>query len=118
MAENEIGDERKEVNVSMESGAGPKSPWNRPVDKGADAPVMGAASWPALSDTQRPKNIEAASKPQMATSEGTNSGGQQLISANDQVIQYISFVDDARSALLVPMFRLVMDSQECELLIL
>lgn len=84
MAENESGDERKEVNVSMESDAGPKSPWNRPVDKGADAPVMGAASWPALSVTQRPKNVEAASKPQMAASEGTNSGGQQLISANDQ----------------------------------
>lgn len=84
MAENESGDERKEVNVSMESDAGPKSPWNRPVDKGADAPVMGAASWPALSVTQRPKNVEAASKPQMEASEGTNSGGQQLISANDQ----------------------------------
>ncbi|KAK9280617.1 hypothetical protein L1049_014312 [Liquidambar formosana] len=53
MAENE--DDQKEV----------KSPWKRPVDgKAADAPVMGADSWPALSDAQRPKNSDSAVKPQ------------------------------------------------------
>lgn len=81
MAENESADDRKEVNGSgTESGGGPKSPWKRPVDKGADTPVMGAASWPALSDTQRPKNLEADSK----FCEGTNSEVQQPTYASEQ----------------------------------
>ncbi|KAA8550052.1 hypothetical protein F0562_001736 [Nyssa sinensis] len=57
MAENEGGDDQKEV-------SGPKSPWKTPplvVDgKAVDAPVMGADSWPALSDAQRTKNSNAA----------------------------------------------------------
>lgn len=52
MAEYEAGDDQKEM-------SGPKSPWKRPVvvveGNGGDAPVMGAESWPALSDAQRPK---------------------------------------------------------------
>ncbi|XP_057441492.1 la-related protein 1A isoform X1 [Lotus japonicus] len=63
-AENEIGGEdHKEFSA-------PKSPWKTPavVDgRGADVPVMmGTESWPALSDAQKPKNVEtaaAAAKP-------------------------------------------------------
>lgn len=58
MAENEAGDDRKDLN------GGPKSPWKTPVQLDAktasDTPVMGAESWPALADAQRPKNPEAA----------------------------------------------------------
>lgn len=59
MAENEGGDDQKEMTVS-----GPKSPWKKPVV--TDAPVMGAAdSWPALGDVQqhRPKNADSSAKP-------------------------------------------------------
>ncbi|XP_020234034.1 la-related protein 1A [Cajanus cajan] len=55
-AENEIGEDQKEIGV-------PKSPWKTPnVDgKGGDVPVMmGTESWPALSDAQKPKNVETA----------------------------------------------------------
>ncbi|KDP46005.1 hypothetical protein JCGZ_14912 [Jatropha curcas] len=58
MAECEGGDDQKEVNN------GPKSPWKTPVV--ADAPVMGAESWPALADAQhqqRSKTSDAATKP-------------------------------------------------------
>lgn len=63
MAENETGDDRKDLN------GGPKSPWKTPAQLDAkaavDAPVMGAESWPALADAQRPpKNPDvAAAKP-------------------------------------------------------
>ncbi|GAB2275042.1 hypothetical protein Dimus_009810 [Dionaea muscipula] len=53
-------DDRKEA---AEGGAGPRSPWKKPVDKGTDAPVMGAESWPALADAQRHKNSEVTAKP-------------------------------------------------------
>lgn len=54
MAENEGGgNNQREIN-------GPKSPWKRPLDGKdvADAPVMGAESWPALSDAQRMKHSD------------------------------------------------------------
>lgn len=61
MAENETGDDRKDFN------GGPKSPWKTPsqldAKSAADTPVMGAESWPALADAQRPKNPDAAAKP-------------------------------------------------------
>ncbi|KAA8544479.1 hypothetical protein F0562_022481 [Nyssa sinensis] len=57
MAENESGDDQKEV-------SGPKSPWKTPTivvgGKAADPPLMGADSWPALSDAQRLKISDAA----------------------------------------------------------
>ncbi|XP_027329145.1 la-related protein 1A isoform X2 [Abrus precatorius] len=63
-AENEIGEDQKEVSA-------PKSPWKTPtVDgNGGDVSVMmGTESWPALSDAQRPKCLEtvAATKPEDA----------------------------------------------------
>ncbi|KAF3455221.1 hypothetical protein FNV43_RR05669 [Rhamnella rubrinervis] len=59
MAENETGDDRRDLN------GGPKSPWKTPAQLDAkaavDTPVMGADSWPALADAQRPpKNPDAA----------------------------------------------------------
>ncbi|GMG98836.1 hypothetical protein Nepgr_000676 [Nepenthes gracilis] len=60
MAENRTLNDQKEVTGA---GIGPKSPWKRPADKGTDAPVMGAESWPPLSDSQRPKNSEVNAKP-------------------------------------------------------
>ncbi|PSR86750.1 La-related protein like [Actinidia chinensis var. chinensis] len=69
VAENEgSGDEQREA-------SGPRSPWKTPAvadTKAAapDAPVMGADSWPALSDVQqRPKNSDTTvpkQPPQMA----------------------------------------------------
>ncbi|XP_038720328.1 la-related protein 1A-like isoform X1 [Tripterygium wilfordii] len=58
MAGNESGDDHKEVS------GGPKSPWKTPDANSADAPVMGAESWPALSDAQqtRPKNSNPAAE--------------------------------------------------------
>nr|DAD43170.1 TPA_asm: hypothetical protein HUJ06_001400 [Nelumbo nucifera] len=48
-------DDQKEQN-------GLKSPWKKPVEgKGAEAPVMGAKSWPALAEAL-PKNSDAAVK--------------------------------------------------------
>lgn len=61
MAENEAGGEDPK-----ELSCGHKSPWKRPLGgdaKGGDGPVMGAESWPALSDAQRPKNPGPAAKP-------------------------------------------------------
>lgn len=61
MAENEAGGEDPK-----ELSGGHKSPWKRPLGgdaKGGDGPVMGAESWPALSDAQRPKNPGPAAKP-------------------------------------------------------
>ncbi|TKY57085.1 La-related protein 1A [Spatholobus suberectus] len=55
-AENEIGEDQKEIGA-------PKSPWKTPTldGKGGDVSVMmGTESWPALSDAQRPKNLETA----------------------------------------------------------
>ncbi|KAL2316929.1 hypothetical protein Fmac_030805 [Flemingia macrophylla] len=55
-AENEIGEDQKEIGV-------PKSPWKTPNadGKGGDVSVMmGTESWPALSDAQKPKNVETA----------------------------------------------------------
>ena len=58
VAESEgSGDEQREA-------SGPRSPWKTPAVADAkaatpDAPVMGADSWPALSDVQqRPKNSD------------------------------------------------------------
>ena len=63
IAENEIEDQKE--------ASAPKSPWKTPVTdgNGTDVPVvMGKESWPPLSDAQRPKNSETASKPEdMAT---------------------------------------------------
>lgn len=77
MEENESVNDRKEVNGSVSSNGnnGPKSPWKRPVDKGADNPLMGAeASWPPLADAQRSKNSDAPLK--LHVSETGNSGAQ------------------------------------------
>ncbi|XP_038900553.1 la-related protein 1A [Benincasa hispida] len=55
MVDTEVTDDNKDTN-------GRKSPWKTPaaVDgKDTDAPVMGADSWPALADAQRPKNLDA-----------------------------------------------------------
>ncbi|XP_043691969.1 la-related protein 1A-like [Telopea speciosissima] len=50
------GDDQEQQN-------GVKSPWKKPADvKGAEAPVMGAKSWPALAEA-RPKNADASPKP-------------------------------------------------------
>ncbi|KAF2324140.1 hypothetical protein GH714_008062 [Hevea brasiliensis] len=71
MAESEGGDDQKEVN------SGPKSPWKTPVV--ADAPVMGAESWPALADAhhqQRSKSIDSATKPTSVPSPTQGSVGQ------------------------------------------
>ncbi|KAJ7964887.1 La-related protein 1A [Quillaja saponaria] len=60
MAANEVAEDQKEVGA-------PKSPWKTPVNdgKGADVSVMmGAESWPALTDAQRPKNPDAPGKPE------------------------------------------------------
>lgn len=68
VAENEAGDDGRDLN------GGPKSPWKTPVDAkaaaaAADAPVMGADSWPALADAQRPKsNPDASKSPPLAAS--------------------------------------------------
>lgn len=59
MAENDNGDDQKEL-------AGQRSPWKTPVAEtsSADAPVMGAESWPALGDAPpRPKGTDSAVKP-------------------------------------------------------
>lgn len=56
VAENEAGDDGRDLN------GGPKSPWKTPaaldakVAGAVDGPVMGAESWPALADAQRPKS--------------------------------------------------------------
>ncbi|PON74068.1 Transcriptional repressor poly-beta-hydroxybutyrate-responsive [Parasponia andersonii] len=64
VAENEGGDDGRELN------GGPKSPWKTPAAAAidaktpSDAPVMGADSWPALADAQRPKsNPDLAKQP-------------------------------------------------------
>lgn len=63
MAENEAGDDQRDLNGN---GGAPKSPWKTPftVDAKAaeDAPVMGAESWPALAEAHIPKNSDAAAK--------------------------------------------------------
>ncbi|GAB4825369.1 hypothetical protein Ancab_008240 [Ancistrocladus abbreviatus] len=60
MAESGTVDDQKEV---ASGGPGPKSPWKRPVLKASvNASVMGAEAWPALSDAQRPNNLEVAGK--------------------------------------------------------
>jgi len=67
IAENEIGEDQKEIGA-------PKSPWKTPtVDgKGGDVSVMmGTESWPRLSDAQRPpKNLETAAAAASVTSAG------------------------------------------------
>ncbi|EXB54653.1 hypothetical protein L484_022514 [Morus notabilis] len=68
VAENDAGDDGRDLT------GGPKSPWKTPVDAkaaaaAADAPVMGADSWPALADAQRPKsNPDASKSPPLAAS--------------------------------------------------
>ncbi|XP_015873343.2 la-related protein 1A [Ziziphus jujuba] len=73
MAENETGDDRKDLN------GGPKSPWKTPVQLDAktasDTPVMGAESWPALADAQRPKNPDAPAKPPALAAVPVANGG-------------------------------------------
>lgn len=63
IAESEIGEDQKEVSV-------PKSPWKTPTIDGNGVVMMGTESWPALSDAQKPKNLEtpaaAAAKPEDA----------------------------------------------------
>ncbi|RDX84741.1 La-related protein 1A, partial [Mucuna pruriens] len=62
-AENEIGEDQKEIGA-------PKSPWKTPTGdgKGGDVSVMmGTESWPALSDAQRPKNIETVTTTPVST---------------------------------------------------
>lgn len=71
-ADNEIGEDQKEVSP-------PKSPWKTPMvdGNGADVPVMmGTESWPALSDAQKPKNLETASaaKPEDAPASVKSAG--------------------------------------------
>ncbi|XP_038706584.1 la-related protein 1A-like isoform X2 [Tripterygium wilfordii] len=58
MVGNESGDDHKEVS------GGTKPPWKTPDAKVTDAPVMGAESWPALSDAQqaRPKNPDSTAE--------------------------------------------------------
>ncbi|KAK7300310.1 hypothetical protein RJT34_11153 [Clitoria ternatea] len=73
-AENEIGEDQKEVSA-------PKSPWKTTpnVDgNGGDVSVMmGSESWPALSDTQRSKNVEnvsVATKPEDVAASVSSAG--------------------------------------------
>lgn len=59
MAENDSGGDQKEL-------ARPESPWKTPVAdaSGANAPVVGAESWPALGDAPpRPKSTDSGAKP-------------------------------------------------------
>ncbi|KAJ7960434.1 La-related protein like [Quillaja saponaria] len=61
MAANKVGEDQKDVDA-------PKSPWKTPVSdaKVPDVPVMmGAESWPALADAQRPKNPDTPGKPEV-----------------------------------------------------
>ncbi|GAB4859275.1 hypothetical protein Ancab_010736 [Ancistrocladus abbreviatus] len=85
MAESGMADDQKEV---ASGGSGQKSPWKRPVDKGSgEAPVMGAESWPALSDAQRPKNSEVFGKPPAAAAaaaKGANATAAPAAIANTQ----------------------------------
>ncbi|KAI3419058.1 HTH La-type RNA-binding domain-containing protein [Psidium guajava] len=66
-AENESFDEQKEH-------GGPKSPWKTPAaadGSAADAPVMGAESWPALGDAPaRTKIVESPAKPPASVASG------------------------------------------------
>uniref|UniRef100_A0A5B7AQ06 Putative la-related protein 1A n=1 Tax=Davidia involucrata TaxID=16924 RepID=A0A5B7AQ06_DAVIN len=85
MAEN---DDQKEV-------SGPKSPWKTPLvavdGKPADPPVMGADSWPALSDAQRLKNSDAAAptttKPAAAVADGAAPSPPALGSAEQKKLR-------------------------------
>ncbi|KAG6605851.1 La-related protein 1A, partial [Cucurbita argyrosperma subsp. sororia] len=65
MVESEVAaDDNKETN-------GRKSPWKTTalVDgKEMDAPVMGADSWPALADAQRPKSLDATTSAKFSDS--------------------------------------------------
>ncbi|GLU02469.1 hypothetical protein SLE2022_197180 [Rubroshorea leprosula] len=72
MAENEAGDDQKEV----------KSPWKTPVidgDKAADASVMGTESWPALADAHNRSNTPPAASdaPTAIPTTGQGAAGQQ-----------------------------------------
>lgn len=89
MAENETGDDRKDLN------GGPKSPWKTPVQLDAktasDTPVMGAESWPALADAQRPKNPDAAAKPPALAAVPVANGGATPPSPQPVQVYLISF---------------------------
>ncbi|XP_050235996.1 la-related protein 1A isoform X2 [Mercurialis annua] len=85
MAEVEGGDDQKEVdnsiNSSSSSGGGggvSKSAWKTPVV--ADAPVISAESWPALTDAQqlpRSKSTESVPKPVAPLTEQGSTGQQK-----------------------------------------
>ncbi|KAM1754534.1 hypothetical protein ACFX12_006988 [Malus domestica] len=74
MAENEVGDDQRDLNVN---GGGRKSPWRTPVS--LDAPVMAAESWPALADAHRPKSLDAAAKPPAAQPSAPPAPAQGLV---------------------------------------
>lgn len=65
MAETErsLADDREMI--GHVTGSETKSPWKTAPIEPADAPVMGAHSWPALADAQqpRPKNLPTAAPP-------------------------------------------------------
>ncbi|XP_004149652.1 LOW QUALITY PROTEIN: la-related protein 1A [Cucumis sativus] len=70
MVDTEVTDDNKDTN-------GRKSPWKTPaaVDaKDTDAPVMGADSWPALADAQRPKSIDATTSAKSSDSGEVSDG--------------------------------------------
>uniref|UniRef100_A0A9I9D9F6 HTH La-type RNA-binding domain-containing protein n=1 Tax=Cucumis melo TaxID=3656 RepID=A0A9I9D9F6_CUCME len=70
MVDTEVTDDNKDTN-------GRKSPWKTPtaVDaKDTDAPVMGADSWPALADAQRPKSLDATTSAKSSDSGEVSDG--------------------------------------------
>lgn len=70
MVESEVADDNKET-------SGRKSPWKTPaaVDGNeVDAPVMGADSWPALADAQRPKSLDATTSAKSSDSGEVSDG--------------------------------------------
>lgn len=71
MVESEVVDDNKDNNN------GRKSPWKTPagVDgKDTEAPVMGADSWPALADAQRPKPLDATTSAKASDSGEVSDG--------------------------------------------
>lgn len=69
VAENDSGDDGRELcsSAAAGGGGGMKSPWKTPapaLEAPTEAPVMGAETWPALAEAQRPKSNPDLSKPQ------------------------------------------------------
>lgn len=70
MVESEVVDDNKDTN-------GRKSPWKTPATVDGmetDAPVMGADSWPALADAQRPKSLDATTSAKSSDSGEVSDG--------------------------------------------